>query len=168
MCAAAALKKCYSSWRYRIRSRDATMVEFEESVIIHQPVKQVFSFATDINNNAKWQTDIIETVKTSEGPFGLGSSYFCVNMFMGQRFETETIVSEYIPDQKCAYQFKSGSISGENNFVFEPVNDGTKFTTYARVKLGLFSLAGRLFKRKAREQIKKDLNTLKLILENGQ
>ena len=143
------------------------MVEFEESVIIHQPVKQVFAFATDIDHNAKWQTEILETVQTSEGPFGLGSSYRCVNMFMGRRFESEAIVSEYIPDQKCTYKFKSGFISGENNFLFEPVNGGTKFTTCARVKLGLFSMAGRTFKRKAREQIKKDLNTLKLILENG-
>jgi uncharacterized membrane protein len=144
------------------------MIKLEDNVIIHQPPEQVFAYTTDINNNPIWQSDILEIEQISEGPFGPGATYRCVNRFMGQRFETEATVSEYIPAQKCSYKINAGSVSGENSFIYEPVNGGgTKFTTRARLHLGFFAFAGRVFKRKAKEQIKKDLNTLKNILENG-
>jgi uncharacterized membrane protein len=143
------------------------MIKLEDNVIIYQSPEKVFAYTTDITNNPKWQSDILEIEKISEGPFGRGSTYRCVNMFMGQRFETEATVTEYIPSRKCSYKINAGYINGENSFVYEPVNGGTKFTTRATLQLGFLTLVGRIFKRKAKEQIKKDLNTLKSILENG-
>lgn len=144
------------------------MIKLEDNVIIHQSPETVFAYTTDIKNNPSWQTDILEIEQISEGSFGPGAIYRCVNRFMGQCFETEATVSEYIPTQRCSYKINAGSISGENSFIYEPVNGGgTKFTTRARLQLGLYAFAGRLFKRKAKEQIKKDLNTLKSILENS-
>ncbi len=143
------------------------MIKLEDNVIIHQPPEIVFNFTTDITNNPKWQSDILEIEQISDCSLGRGSTYRCVNMFMGQRFETEAIVSEYIPAQKCAYKINAGPINGENSFIYEPVNGSTKFTVRAKIQLGFLTLAGRIFKRKVKEQIKKDLNTLKNILENG-
>jgi uncharacterized membrane protein len=144
------------------------MIKLEDNVIIHQPPEKVFSYTTDIKNNPIWQSDILEIEQISQSPVGPGATYRCVNRFMGQRFETEATVSEYIPAQKCSYKINAGSVSGENSFIYEPVNAGsTKFTTRAHLQLGLFGFAARIFKRKAKEQIKKDLNTLKKILENG-
>jgi uncharacterized membrane protein len=143
------------------------MIKLEDNVIIHRSPDKVFNFTTDIKNNPKWQSDILEIEQVTDGAFGRGSTYRCVNIFMGQRFETEAMVSEYIPAQKCSFQIKAGSINGENSFIYEPVNGGTKFTTRVRLRLGFLALAGGLFKRTAKEQIKKDLNRLKNILENG-
>ena len=143
------------------------MIKLEDNVIIHQSPDKVFAFTTDIKNNPKWQSDILEIEQITDGTFGRGSTYRCVNIFMGQRFESEATVSEYIPAQKCSYQIKAGSINGENNYIYEPVNGSTKFTTRVRLSLGFLALAGGLFKRTAKEQIKKDLNRLKKILENG-
>jgi uncharacterized membrane protein len=143
------------------------MIKLEDNVIIHRSPDIVFTFTTDIKNNPKWQSDILEIEQITDGTFGRGSTYRCVNIFMGQRFETEATVLEYIPAQKCSYQIKTGSINGENSFIYEPVNGSTKFTTRVRLRLGFLALAGGLFKRKAKDQIKKDLNRLKNILENG-
>ena len=63
-------------------------MRFENSVLIKQPVGRVFDFVTNIRNNPKWQTGILELAMTSEGPFELGSTYRCVNRFMGKRIET--------------------------------------------------------------------------------
>lgn len=143
------------------------MIKLEDNVIIHRSPEKVFAYTTDITNNPRWQSDILEIEKTSGGPFGQGSTYRCVNIFMGQRFETEATVTEYIPFRKCSYNINAGYINGQNSFFYEPVNGGTKFITRAQLQLGFLTLAGRIFKRKAKEQIEKDLNTLKRILENG-
>jgi len=142
------------------------MIKLEDSVIIHRSPDKVFAFTTDMKNNPKWQSDIVEIEPITNGVSGRGSMYRCVNIFMGQRFESEATVSEYIPAQKCSYQIKAGSINGENSFIYEPLNGSTKFTTRVRLRLGFLALAGGLFKRTAKEQIKKDLNRLKNILEN--
>ena len=141
------------------------MLKLEDNVIIQRSPDKVFDFTTDIKNNPKWQSDILEIEQITDGTFGRGSTYRCVNIFLGQRYESEATVSEYIPARKCSYLIKSGSINGENSYIYEPMNGSTKFTTRVRLRLGFFSLAGGLFKRTAKEQIKRDLSRLKDILE---
>jgi len=143
------------------------MLKFNESVHIQQPVQRVFSFATDLSNNMQWQSDILGFEQTSTGPFGLGATYRCVNRFMGKEIETEGVISEYAPGKKCSFRFTSGPVVGESSFIFEPVAGGTMFTTTGELTIGLFRLVGFIFRRMAREQIKKDLLKLKHVLENG-
>ena len=142
-------------------------MKFENSVIINRPVNKVFEFITDLNNNPIWQTDILELAVTSEGRFGLGSTYRCVNRFMGKRIETEGLITEYVPDRACSFQIKSGSINGESNFFFEALNGATKFTTTADLDLKFFKLGEVIVKRKIYKQLKNDMLQLKSVLENG-
>ena len=79
------------------------IMKFENSVIINRPVNKVFEFITDLNNNPIWQTDILELAMTSGGRFGLGSTYRCVNRFMGKRIETEGMITGYEPDRACFF-----------------------------------------------------------------
>ena len=143
------------------------MIKVENSVVIQQPVCKVFNFVTDINNNPKWQTDILELALTSEGPFELGSTYRCVNRFMGKRIQTEGIIIEYEPVRTCSFRIVSGTVTGQSSFLFEPVNGYTKFTTAAELDLGFLSLGGIIVKRKINTQLITDMLKLKNILENG-
>jgi len=143
------------------------MMKFENSVIIKQPVKEVFDFVTNLSNNTRWQTDILELEITSEGRFKQGSTYRCVNRFMGQRIETEGVVTDYVLDRSCAYRITSGSVTGESNFYFEAVNGATKFTTTANLDLRYFNFGNRFVKHKSNKQLKNDMLQLKKILENG-
>ena len=142
-------------------------MKFENSVVIDRPVKRVFEFVTDLSNNAKWQTDILELEVTSEGPFELGSTYRCVNRFLGQRIETEGVITDYVPDRVCAFRIHSGQITGESSFSFEALDGATKFTTKAELDLNFFKLGGLLLRRKILRQLKHDMLKLKKILENG-
>jgi hypothetical protein len=36
------------------------MIKLEDNVIIHRSPDKVFAFTTDIKNNPKWQSDILE------------------------------------------------------------------------------------------------------------
>ena len=152
---------------YRGAKKDFLMIKVENSVVIIQPVGRVFEFVTNLKNNAKWQTDILELAKTSEGPFELGSTYRCVNLFMGKRIKTEGVITEYVPDRACAFRITSGSVSGESSFFFNAMNGATKFTTAAELDLGLLSLGKIFVKRKIYAQLKNDMLKLKAILENG-
>ena len=145
------------------------MFEFENSVIIYQPVEKVFNFATELNNNPKWQSDIIAVEQVSDGLFGQGATCRLVNRFLGQRYESEFVISDYQPHHKCSYQFLSGPVIGQSSFIFETVNGNgcTKFTTKGQLKLAQFKLASFLVKRKANQQIRDDMKRLKRILENS-
>ncbi len=142
-------------------------MKFENSVIINRPVNKVFEFVTDLNNNPKWQTDILELEITSDGQFGPGSTYRCVNRFMGKRVESESVVIDLVPDRACSFDIKSGSVKGESSFLFESVNGATKFTTTADLNLNSFKLGEIIVKRKIYKQLKNDMLKLKKVLENG-
>ncbi len=143
------------------------MIQIHESVFIRQPVERVFEYVTDLSNNPAWQSGILATAITSEGAVGVGSTYSCVNRFMGIRIESAGEILEYEPNRLCTYLFTSGSVSGESRFVFESQNQGTLLTTSGRLKLKHLKLAGFLVNRKARHQARHDLQKLKTIMENG-
>jgi len=142
-------------------------MKFENSVTINQPVNKVFDFVTNLENNTRWQTDILELEITSEGRIKLGSTYRCVNRFMGQRIETAGVIVNYEPDRTCSFRIISGSVTGESNFVFEADNGVTKFTTTADLDLGFFKFGRLIVKHKINKQLKNDMLRLKTILENG-
>ena len=143
------------------------MIKIQESVFIRQPVEKVFEHVTNPNNNATWQSGILETAITSEGSFGVGSTYICVNRFMGIRFESTGEIVEYEPNRLCTYLFTSGSVSGETRFSFVSQTRGTLLTTNGMLELKHLKLAGFLVNRKARQQARYDLHKLKSIMENG-
>jgi len=142
-------------------------MKFENSVVINQPIEQVFEYVTDINNNTVWQTGILELEMTSEGRFGHGSTYRCVNRFMGIRIETEGRVTAYEPDRRCCIRITSGAVTGTSTLYFESVGGGTMFTTAGDLDLTNFKLAGVLVKRKINRQLSLDMLKLKAVLENG-
>lgn len=145
---------------------DKQIMKFENSVVIHHPIRKVFEFVTNFNNNALWQTGILTMDITSEGQFGHGSTYYCVNRFMGKRIETEGLITAYEPDRRCCIRITSGNVTGTSSLYFEAVGGGTRFTAAGELDLAYFRLARLLVKRKIRQQLKNDMDKLKDILEN--
>ncbi|MFZ0131790.1 MAG: SRPBCC family protein [Desulfobacterales bacterium] len=141
------------------------MIDIEDSVTIDRPVESVFAFATNLANNTCWQTDVILTEQTSTGPFGEGATYRVVNRFMGQYFDSEGIIAEYVPNRSCTYRFTAGPVAGESRFIFEEVDGGTRFVTRSTIELKNFKKLGFIIRRKARHQVRNDLWKLKELLE---
>lgn len=147
--------------------KDAQMIHIQESIFIRQPAERVFEYVTDPKNNANWQAGILETAITSEGTIGLGSTYICVNRFMGMRFESAGEIVEFESNRRCTYLFTSGSVSGQTRFTFAAQDGGTLLTTSGKLELKHLKLAGFLVNRKARHQVRQDLQNLRAIMENG-
>lgn len=142
------------------------MIKMEQSIVINCPSEQVFTFIANPENETKWQADLVESTFTSNGAVGVGSKGRDLRQFMGKPVETTWEVTEYQPSQKMAFRVITGPIPFQGSYIFEPVQDGTKFTftAWAETK-GLSKLFDPIVSRMGKKQYERDLATLKTVLE---
>ena len=142
-------------------------MKFTHSVLIHRPVESVFEFVAHVENNARWQSGILELEMTSPGPMQVGSTYRCLNRFMGRRIETEGLVTDFVRDTTYSIRITSGDVSGESTLFFEDFDGGTRLTAVGHLDLVHLKLAAMAVRHKIKKQLKKDMRRLKKMLENG-
>ncbi len=140
----------------------------ELSVVIERPVEEVFAFVTDPENEPLWQSTSLETERTSGGPVGVGSTFRNTSKFLGHRVESAYEVTEMETPRKQCVKIVSGPIPGSGCYLFEPAEDGTRFTQKFDAEVGgFFRLAEPLVARAIRRQFDADMATLKDVLEAG-
>ena len=138
----------------------------QHSVLIDQPLEEVFAYITDVNNNSLWQSSTLETEQTSEGAVGVGTSYRSVSKFLGRRIETTLEVTEHEPPRKQCVRVTSGPIPAISCYLLEPADGGTRFTQTLEAEAGgFFRLAEPLVARAYQRQMHSDMATLKDLLE---
>lgn len=141
-------------------------MEIEQSIIIHRPVTQVFSFVSNPENTKSWQPEVIEHKMLSDGPMGLGSKMRHVSKFMGRRIEVNIDITEFVPNRKIAFQVVSGTLPYTICYVFGPDGNGTRFTYSAVMPNNfLLKLMQPLMMPNAKRVIDKDITRLKALLE---
>ena len=144
------------------------MVKVNTSVVINRPVEEVFKFMDDPNNDAQWQTGLIESRQTSEGAIGVGTTFLNVNQFLGKRLEFPVEVTEYEPNRRVRIKTSAGPIPFSATTSFEAVEGGTKVTLEAEGDVtGVFKLAEPIVARTAQRQFEGNYLTLKDVLEAG-
>jgi uncharacterized membrane protein len=142
------------------------MTKVEVSVIINRPAVEVFGFISNFENNPRWQSGVQEATITSEGPFGVGTTYTQVAKFLGQRIETDFEVIEYEPDRKVKARSTSGSFPIQFMRMVEPIEAGTKVSAVIEGEAGgFFKLAEPILSRMTRRQIEADYANLRDLLE---
>jgi len=146
------------------------MARIEASVVINRPVEEVFEFVTNPKNDLLWQSGVLESEQTSEGPMGVGTTLRSVSQLMGRRMEGTGEVIGYKANKKMTYKSASGPMSGEYSFTFEPVEGGTRLSFVGEGETGgflkrLFGLADSIFVRMAQRGMETDFANLKDILE---
>ena len=142
------------------------MEGMKASVVISRPLEEVFEFVTNPENDPRWQSAILESRRTSEGPLGVGTTEAGVGKVIGRRVEWTSEVTEYEPNRKVKYRVTGGPLSADQTVTFEPAEGGTKFTLVYDVKIsGFFKLLSSMIVSSMRKQLKLDLINLKDILE---
>ena len=143
------------------------MVKVKTSVVINRPVEEVFKFWDDPDNNAQWQTGLIESKQTSEGARGVGSTLLSVNQFLGRRLEFAVEITEYEPNRRVGFN-TSGPFPFSGTTSFEAVEGGTRVELEAEGDVsGIFKLAEPIVARTAQRQFEGNYLTLKDVLEAG-
>jgi uncharacterized membrane protein len=139
---------------------------FETSVVILCPLAEVFAYTTNLDNNNRWQKILVEAGITSGNGMGVGTTYRYTVSFMGKRIETEAVVTAFETNRIFSARSLKGPISGEFHLAYEAVTAGTALTTRCNAELGFFRFSKPLALHLAKDLYRRDLDMLKIILEN--
>ncbi|MCA1840792.1 MAG: SRPBCC family protein [Actinomycetota bacterium] len=143
------------------------MVRVEVSTDINKPVHEVFTYVRDEDNVPKWDQDLLAVKRTTEGEFGVGTSFHLdIKPFMGQTEGTGEVIG-YDPDKKIEFQFKMGKLQPHVWHLFEASGPGTRFTRVVEIEPpGIMKLMSPMMKAQIRKQNVAYLARLKSLVES--
>jgi len=141
------------------------MIKIEHGIVINRPIEEVFAVVTNLENNPKWGSGLLEAVKTSDGPIGVGTTWRLVRKVLGRRLEAESEVIEYELNRNYVQRSKS-PFPVEVRQTYEAVEGGTRISiTLEAEPGGFFKLAGPLLKSTAKRDIDAEFANLKDLME---
>ena len=91
---------------------------------IDRPVGEVFAFVADQTNAPRWQTDLHEVRRLTEGPVGVGSEHEFVRVFAGREIASRNRFVEFEPGRHVAFEIPSGWITGRASYLTEASPSG--------------------------------------------
>ena len=142
-------------------------MRIEESVEITRPLEEVFKYVSDVGNYPQWMAHVLEVRKHTPGPQLHSDSFVVAIKSVGRRFETPYERTSYETDRRYTDRAVGGPIPDQRwHSAFQEVPGGTRVTRAVDVESGgLLKLLEPLQKWAAQRQLKKDLQTLKHVLE---
>jgi uncharacterized protein YndB with AHSA1/START domain len=139
----------------------------EQSVVIRRPPKEVFAFLSDLENWSRWQPELREVEQISRGPVAVGTTFRQALDAGGKRIELIGQVIEYEPNENLSLDYVRGGLSFRLHFHLEPIDDGTRLVGKGEGRMsGFSSLFEPVVEREVNEQIKTNLDDLKVLLES--
>ena len=144
------------------------MKTFDVSITVQRPVEEVFAAIVDFDNHAEWCTGLIDANLTSDGPIQPGTTYRYDMKVMGRVIETTGKIESYDPPHYYAWKATASPFPMSGSMKCESIPGGTRVTdTIEAEPGGFFKLAEPLLMRQQRNQMEKDMQQLKILLENG-
>ncbi|RMH50778.1 MAG: hypothetical protein D6682_06275 [Zetaproteobacteria bacterium] len=136
-------------------------------VIIDRPLEEVVAFVDDESNDPLWQSSVLESRKSSEGPPAVGTTYHVKEKFLGRVIEQDWVVTERSEDGSY---WKAHSTTGPfpmtTSMTMEAVDGGTRVRRVLDVDVGkFFKIASPVVAAIAKKEIATDLEILKALLE---
>ncbi len=136
---------------------------------INRPAGEVFAVIADVSKNARWSSAAVEGHQTSPGPVGVGTTAREVSTFLGRRIEVDSVVTEFIAGRRLAYRTTGGPFPLSGSFDVAAEGDGASVTaTFEATPAGMFAFLGPLFARLVARALRRDLASLKRLMERGE
>lgn len=107
--------------------------QFETSVVIDRPIEEVFAFLADGENDPKFSPRVLEIVKTSEGPPGVGTVYASTVKDAGMKTKREFELTEFEQPTRIRWAEISKNLitAPEGGYDLAPEGDGrTRLRVY--------------------------------------
>jgi uncharacterized membrane protein len=142
------------------------MIKQEFTVEIKAPVEKVFAFATDFRNAVKWQSGVIESSQSPDGPTQLGTKIRTIRTLLGQRLEATAEVTDFVINQKVAFKNTSGPLHFHFQQTFSSIPNGTRVNIQVEMEAsGFFKLAEGALAGNLKKEFEVQGQKLKEILE---
>lgn len=103
------------------------MTRIEESIIIPKPVSEVFQYTSDWEKWSDWFKGVSDFEPTTEIKKGNGAHYVYKANMMGINAKVDTVIHDYITDKGWRGKSTRG-MPFQTQWIFQPVDEGTKFT----------------------------------------
>lgn len=143
------------------------MNEFTIVTLIGRPVDQVFPALTDLSKASMWTPGLTEAHQTSDGPMGTGSTVVHAGTFLGRKYETHAVCTDWTENKRYATKSTSGPFYIELDTTLEPVTTGTRMTSLFRGESrGFFKLAEPLVVRLTKRHFETAAENLRTLLED--
>jgi uncharacterized protein YndB with AHSA1/START domain len=110
------------------------VASFENTVMIRQPIEEVFAFLADFENVPKWNYAIVETRKASEGAVGVGTIYHQVRS-VPSRSEESFEVTAYNPPRHMEVRGQLGPFPSRLSYALDAIPEGTRVTNSVELEL---------------------------------
>jgi dehydrogenase/reductase SDR family protein 12 len=139
----------------------------EESIEINRPLEEVFDYVSEVGNFPEWSAHTLEVRKDTAGPPQQGDGFTLAIKSVGRRFETPYERTSYEANRRYTDRAVGGPIPNQRwDCTFQEVPGGTRLMRAVEAEPGGFlKLLEPLQKRAAERQLRKDLKTLKDVLE---
>ena len=139
----------------------------EESIEINRSLQEVFDYVSDVGNYPKWMAHALEVRKDTEGPPQQNDRFIVAIKSVGRRFETPYERTSYEANRRYTDRAVGGPIPNQRwECTFQEVPGGTRLMRAVDAEPGgLLKLLEPLQKRALKRQLRKDLQTLKDLLE---
>ena len=143
-------------------------VDIETETVIARPPDTVSSYAADPLNAPEWYVNIDSFERKTPPPLQVGSQIEFVARFLGRTLRYTYEVVELVPGQSLVMRTQQGPFPMETTYTWEPERDGsTRMTLRNRGEpAGFSTLMAPLMRPAMRRANRKDLSTLKAILES--
>ena len=139
----------------------------EESVEIDRPLDEVFNYVADVGNYPEWMAHALDVRTDSAGPPRHGDRFVVAIKSVGRRFETPYERAFHDAGRRYTDRAVGGPVPDQRwHSEFDDSGGRTRVTRSVEVdSAGLLKLLEPLQKRAAERQLKKDLQTLKGVVE---
>ena len=140
------------------------MLKVDLTIEIARPPEDVFAYLTDVEHLPRWQKSLIEA--HADGPFRKGTRISEKRSLFGREAETELEVTALEPAQRLTLKTIRGPVELEVDHRLEANEAGTKLhVTAAGKPKGALRFAGPAVAAGARQELKRDFERLKALLE---
>jgi hypothetical protein len=133
---------------------------------IARPRAEVAAFAADPDNATRWYENIQSVTWETSPPLAVGSRIAFVARFLGRALSYTYEVREHVPGERFVMATSEGPFPMETTYEWRDAEDGTLMRLRNRgAPSGFANVAAPLMARAMRRANRKDLATLKEILE---
>ena len=139
----------------------------EESIEINRPLEEVFNHVSDVGNYPQWMAHALEVRKDTAGPPQQSDRFIVAIKSVGRRFETPYERTSYEANRRYTDRAVGGPVPNQRwDCTFQEVPGGTRLTRAVEAEMsGILKLLEPIQKRSAERGLRRDLQTLKEVLE---
>ncbi len=153
---------------FLLQTGEHNMLTWKNSIFINRPQQEIWDFISNPANFPYLSRGNEPAEWTSEGPPGVGSTLSEAGKVFGRRMEGISEVTVWDPPNEFSRKYINGAFQGEGTMKLDSNGNGTQFTAYGQVELGVITkIAGGMISKLMNKQLDAEANALKLLLEAG-